>query len=119
MTAHNKELLRERPHRPPPRLTTTVPIVSFSVKLACVSHGGIAPLLCSWGFLLKDGGVPSVNHLEVKINNNEWVQGTEERPSSFMEKPGEIKGRSGGRPHCTDCQCGMGLKRVILPVAMM
>jgi hypothetical protein len=65
---------------------------------------GVAPLSRSWGFLLKDGDVPCVNHLEIKeISNNEWVQGTEKRSSSFKEKPEEVKGRSGGLSHCTDC----------------
>lgn len=61
---------------PPSGHTTSVPIESFSVKLVCVScvahWSRVAPLPRSWGFLLKDGDVPSVNHLEIKeINNNE------------------------------------------------
>lgn len=73
--------------------------------MSCVVHwSGITPLHHSWEFLLKDGEVSSGNHLEVKeINENKWVQRTENRPSSFVERPGEVEAGSAGLSHGTDC----------------
>lgn len=80
-----------------------------------VPWSGITALHHSWEFLLKDGAIPTVNHLELKeINKNECVR--EQRKGSPLLWRGLEKLKVGSVDlfHCTDCPVQNGAELVTL-----